>query len=552
MDRFAGLVARFTSAPAAAISLVEPDRQVFPGAYGLPMRQTPISQSLCHMVVEHEAPVVITDLDADARTIGHGARGELGIRAYLGAPLHDDRGVAIGSVCAISFEPVEWTDDDLATVTDLAFAVEAEVRARLATVEAAASRDRVRLVADASRQLNSTLDVRESLARMLDVLVPQVAQWCVIYTKPVQDGLMMSVSRHADRGEDERLALAVNRDSAAVLGDPLVAGLLDGSVPYGFATFDPSSFGELRTFQADGGLGDEGTLLVPIGWGEERLGVWILHADPEHGPFSSVDVVLARDLGLRAGNALRNSQQFERERTIAVELQRRLLPSLAEVPGLEVCGAYLPASLGAAVGGDWYDLIVREDGCVAVTVGDVTGHTITAGAAMGRVTGAIRCYAHDGLEPDELITKLDGLSRFLLEDLYATCVCATLQPRERGWRVQLCNAGHLPPLVVAPDGTSSLLRSPPGPPLGVPPRDERAPAMAELPFGSMLVLYSDGLVERRREPLDVGLDRLRAACEQLTGDVPVTEICDQILAHTEPEGTDDVALLCIRLGQPAT
>jgi anti-sigma regulatory factor (Ser/Thr protein kinase) len=221
---------------------------------------------------------------------------------------------------------------------------------------------------------------------------------------------------------------------------------------------------------------------------------------------------------------------------------------------VEVASRYLPASTQLGVGGDWFDVIPLSGARVALVVGDVVGHGIHASATMGRLRTAVRTLADVDLPPDELLTRLDDLvSRLPADadaddsddaenDVGATCLYAVYDPVSR--RCSLARAGHPPPALVTPDGAVSFLDLPAGPPLGLGGLPFESTEI-ELPAGSILALYTDGLIESRGDDIDLGFERLRHA---LTHRAPSLETtCDNVLQAVLPgRPADDVALLIAR------
>ncbi|GAA2099769.1 hypothetical protein GCM10009759_31950 [Kitasatospora saccharophila] len=236
---------------------------------------------------------------------------------------------------------------------------------------------------------------------------------------------------------------------------------------------------------------------------------------------------------------------------LAVTLQRSLLPrDLPEHEAVEAAHRYLPAHAG--VGGDWYDVIPLSGARVALVVGDVVGHGLHAAATMGRLRTAVRNFAMLDLPPDELLTHLDEVVAQIDEEetaggregaiIGATCLYAIYDPVTR--RCQLARAGHLPLVLVRPDGTVDIPDTPTGPPLGLRGLPFTTVEL-DIPEGSRLVLYTDGLVESRTEDIDVGLDRLRAALAH-PGRTP-EQTCRNVLDAMLPtDSGDDVALLVAR------
>src|SRR5439155_22011454 len=213
-----------------------------------------------------------------------------------------------------------------------------------------------------------------------------------------------------------------------------------------------------------------------------------------------------------------DDKQAAREHRIAETLQRSLLPELLpEIPGVVLAARYVPATREAEVGGDWYDVVPLPDGRLGVAIGDVAGHGLRAASTMGQLRMALRAYAIESESPGEVLARMQQLVRALgLPDM-ATVVYLVFDP-DSGL-VVFSNAGHPPPLVITQDGVASFLEEGLAPPLGTMPHAEHAEATSRLVPGSTLLLFTDGLVERRGSSLREGLERLR----QTAAGVAVTD-----------------------------
>ena len=213
----------------------------------------------------------------------------------------------------------------------------------------------------------------------------------------------------------------------------------------------------------------------------------------------------------RAGLAIEHARAYERELSNVEMLQRSLLPDkLPEIDGIQVAARYMPG--GADVGGDWYDAIPLDGGRVGVAMGDVVGHGIGAAALMGQLRHAMRAYALEGHPPAGVLDRLDRVVRSLEGGQMATLLYLVMEP-DHG-TVSFASAGHVPPLVISPDGEAAYLDSAPNPPLGVFESPEHKEMTTHLPPGSTIVLYTDGLVEERGVSIDQGLEALRLAASQ--------------------------------------
>jgi PAS domain S-box-containing protein len=246
----------------------------------------------------------------------------------------------------------------------------------------------------------------------------------------------------------------------------------------------------------------------------------------------------------RAGLAIEHARAYERELGTVEMLQRSLLPEdLPNVPGLRIAARYRPGGAGVNVGGDWYDAIRLEDGRVGLAMGDVVGHGLGAAALMGQLRHAARAYALEGHPPPSMLDRLDRLVRSLPGAQMATLLYLVVDADLS--TVRFASAGHVPPLVVGPDGDARFLEGSPNPPLGVFDSSGHKELTVELEPGSTIVLYTDGLVEERGVSIDAGLEALRLAA-QLRADPE--ELCDHLVdsmlaihpAH------DDIAVLALQ------
>ena len=244
----------------------------------------------------------------------------------------------------------------------------------------------------------------------------------------------------------------------------------------------------------------------------------------------------------RAGLAIEHARAYERELSNVEMLQRSLLPErLPYVEGIQIAARYMPG--GADVGGDWYDAIPLEDGRLGVAMGDVVGHGIGAASLMGQLRHATRAYALEGHSPGVVLDRLDRLVRSLEGGQMATLLYMVVEPDVES--IRLASAGHVPPLVVGPDGVARYLEGAPNPPLGVFASEAHVELSTTLEPGSKLVLYTDGLVEERGVSIDLGLAALRTAAS-----VPADpdELCDRLVASklNALTAADDIAVLVLR------
>ncbi|MFD6343290.1 SpoIIE family protein phosphatase [Streptomyces roseolus] len=312
-------------------------------------------------------------------------------------------------------------------------------------------------------------------------------------------------------------------------------------------------------------------LLLPLPARGEVLGLVQFFRAESSAPFDEDDLFLAQEIVARAAVSIDNARRYTQERSTALTLQRSLLPQRAvEQPAVVAATRYLPSGARAGVGGDWYDVIPLSGARVALVVGDVVGRGLGAAATMGRLRTAVRAFADIDLMPDELLTHLDDVVIRLQHEegqeageTSATCLYAIYDPVSRV--CSFASAGHVLPVVVTPpDGeddtagsrTVELLEAPIGPPLGLGGLPFETTQLT-LPEGSLLALFTDGLIRSRTRDVDAA----RALLGDVLGGGPTPpkavnraepaespdEICDRILAALLPSrSSDDVALLVAR------
>ncbi len=434
-----------------------------------------------------------------------------------------------------------------------------------------AARQRLTLLNQAGTQIGTTLDITRTAQEIADTAVPHFADLAVV-------DLLDAVLRGDDttgRPLTGTVALRRAAHQSILPGVPEAAvqpGDVDVHVPaspaarclatskpvltgVGDPTFIQSTSHNPARAAAIRKFGLHSVLYVPIRARGVTLGVTAFVRGERPEPFGQDDVLFAEELTARAALSLDNACRYTRERTTALALQRSLLPQrLPEQSAVEVASRYLPASANAGVGGDWFDVIPLSGARVALVVGDVVGHGIHASAAMGILRTAVRTLADVDLPPDELLIRLDdlvarisargdaGSSDAAENDLGATCLYAVYDPVS--CRCSLARAGHPLPVLVTPDGAVSFIDMPAGPPLGLGGLPFESTEI-ELPAGSTLALYTDGLIESRDHDIDLGLERLRSA---LTRPEPSLEgTCDNILRVVlDGRPMDDVALLVAR------
>ncbi|MCZ4513311.1 SpoIIE family protein phosphatase [Streptomyces sp. ActVer] len=482
--------------------------------------------------------VLLTGQRKDVQTLGTGnTDGTLAWLARM-APLTDAEGRVVG-VCLSAHD---FTD---------------QYRAR----------ERLQIVNEASIRIGSTLDVTRTAQELADVCVPALADFVSIdlleppehggepYTGPVSApvSLRRAAHRSVNPGSPEAVVKLGQIDvypapspqaDSLVAGRPIVATdpmrtLAD------WLAWDPTRGERVRE------LGIHTTMSVPIQARGATLGVAVFTRFRRPDPFTADDVLLAEEVTARAAVCIDNARRFSRERETAIALQRSLLPrSLPRTAAVEAASRYLPAAR-AGVGGDWFDVIPLSGMRVAMVVGDVVGHGVQASATMGRLRTAVRTLADIDLAPDELLTHLDDLVVRLSSEagegttgeVGATCLYAVYDPVTRV--CTLARAGHPPPLMLRPNGSPEEIDVPPGPPLGLGGLPFESVEL-RLPEGTVLALYTDGLIESRDRDPDESRAVLCRALGRSAGSLD--ETCHDILQSLLPPtgASDDVALLLAR------
>jgi serine phosphatase RsbU (regulator of sigma subunit)/anti-sigma regulatory factor (Ser/Thr protein kinase) len=290
-------------------------------------------------------------------------------------------------------------------------------------------------------------------------------------------------------------------------------------------------------------------VLLPLyGHNSTMLGFFACIRQDGYRKFDPYDVQVGKDFANRAQVLIDHARRFNREHATALTLQRSMLPTGLSAPSsVEVRHRYLPGSKLIEVGGDWYESIALPGGRVALVVGDVAGHGVRAAVTMGRLRTAIHTLAMLELPPAESLQQLDELMHTLgeREPHFATCAYAVYDAVSGECEVAV--AGHLPPLLVRPDGTNEYLEVPPSPPLGIGDGEVES-RQFQVEDGSLFVLYTDGLVENKGKDISEGFDRLRAIFGPGSPEKALEDLCKATLDGVYSDHQrDDIAVLIARL-----
>ncbi|MEV6006077.1 SpoIIE family protein phosphatase [Streptomyces sp. NPDC051976] len=426
---------------------------------------------------------------------------------------------------------------------------------------------RLALLSEVSERIGTTLDVWTTAQELADFAVPRLADMTVVdlfddvltgqEPPPVREDRPPTLRRAAQQsvrpGAPEAL-IRIGQVADYAPGYPVRLSLADGEPRLEADTdasattwlpADPARAERARAF------GFHSLMTVPIRARDTTLGVVTFLRRRPAEPFGGDDVGLARAVVDRAALSLDNARRFTRERATALALQRSLLPRRVRgTPVLDVASRYFPADGHVGVGGDWFDVIALSSARHALVVGDVVGHGTNAAATMGRLRSAVHALADMELPPDELLAHLDDLVlRFLDEEtsgdpltasalLGSTCLIAVLDPV--AGQCTLARAGHPPPILITPGGRGQVLDVPAGPPLGLGALPFEA-AQYDLPAGSDLVLYTDGLLP------DNNPDDLLPLLHHRDPGSGVNGICDAVATgRHRTTARDDAALLVAR------
>lgn len=436
--------------------------------------------------------------------------------------------------------------------------VDVTERHRAAT-EADRARRRLALIADASARVGTTLEVDQTARELAEIATPELAD--VVAVDLLDDVLACRRIGAPDSGPELFRAVAVKAayptvamhaadpagDLAAYDGDRLVTLCVHTGRPVLVRHVGDD---DLRRIARDphattllARAGVHSYLAVPLIARGEVLGALDLKRTRNPLPFDEDDVILATELASRAAVSIDNARWYQSVRNTAVTLQRSLLPDHPpHHAGLELASRYQPAQATSEVGGDWYDVIPLNSDKTALVVGDVMGNGIDAAATMGRLRTATCVCADLGLTPDEVLQHLDKITCGL-EHYIVTCLYAIYDPQEM--QCHIANAGHMPPALARPGVAPRLLDLPTAAPLGVGGIPFETTTV-NLATGDLLILYTDGLVETRRHPIDQRLDALLSLLDEPHR--PLEETCDLLLhglRHSDDH--DDVALLIARV-----
>jgi len=459
--------------------------------------------------------------------------------------------VLIGSA-VISHNPLRWTS----FVVDLTYRQRAEQEraellagTRAARAEADSARERLAFLMRASALVAATRDWDALLSQIVQLVVPTLADCCIVFLPTADGKLVTSALSHYDPSEAALLD-GLRTQPVAQAGPMLSQHAYSTGVTQlsrdataempAWAEAEPEAISFVRLMRP------RSAIATPLLAGQSPLGVISLYRGDGRPPFTETDVSVVEELGRRLAVGLANTDTFVREHAIAETLQRSLLPdALPEVPGLDLAVRYLPATEGAAVGGDWYDAFPLAGGRVGLVTGDVAGHNIASASTMGQVRSLLRAYALDNQDPGAVLQRTNTAVAQLLPEALASVVYAVLHPATGD--LAYANAGHPPPIITTSAGQPEYLDDTADTMLGASATSSFTTGRRRLPPGARLVCYTDGLIEDRRRDITEGLTALAEALRR-PGASTAEETCAAVQAALASTARhDDICLLTARL-----
>lgn len=548
-ENLAAMESLFTQSP-IGLALLGPDLRFLRVNDALArMNGVPAAEHVGHRLTEVVPGVNAASLESLMRQVLESGHAVVDARRVGRTPADPDR----DHIWSCSYAPLLDRSDDRRSLGLIASLVDI-TESQEAHTEVERARHRFALLAEAGARIGTTLDLKQTAEETVRFLVPQLADSADV--QMLESVLEPDDPVASTRGVLRRIAarfpdptaptsLLAPGQTFQIPLDSVYEQVVAHGRPTNLYTSDlPKLFTDprteaLRTYFATR-IGS--ARLVPMVARGKVLGSVTVTRLRTREPFDAQDCVLIDEVVARAALNIDNARLYTNQREAALTLQRSLMNrALPAATGLELTGRYLPAS-AHDVGGDWFDVIALPGGRTGLVIGDVMGHGIHAAAVMGQLRTAVRTLARHDVPPAQMLSSLDAAVSDIGEDTMATCVYAVHDPATGGWVI--ARAGHPPPAVATPDGTITFLDGPPGTPLGTGAHDFGTQEVV-LPRGSLLVLYTDGLIEARERDLDEGMRQLARALRHL--DRPLDELCDEVLERLlAAPAQDDVAMLLAR------
>ena len=545
-----GLIGQILQYTLAGVAVVDPDlRFLYVNPAMARMNATPVREHLGRTIVE-VVPGLQGRQEGLRKLLLDGVTCEFTSTARMGTP-DGERQVWRRGV----YHRLE-DDGEIIGLLGIVFDVTAH-RAEHQELERA--RARLALLDTAATRIGTTLELDATCRELADVLVPVLADAATVEVldsdlmqqiRPPLPGVLRlrRAALAAGPGLDARMKVfgaageyidyqpGTAIPTCLQTGRPLMENMASDT------TFRATAPNAARV-QAYRAAGIHSAMVVPLAVRDTPLGTLTLVRVGDSPPFTSQDVVVAQDLAQRAALRLEQARHYTREHAVARQLQHALLSEPAGAhPDLEIASHYLPADQSAQVGGDWFDTIPLPQGRTLLVMGDVMGHGVEAAVAMSQYRSLLRVTAARDLPPHQILNRVDAAAIAAGLDRVATCLLVLIDPH-----TQLrhhASAGHLPPALLHPDRRTELLPTDPGPPLGTGTGGYRTHSNTIHP-DAVLLLYTDGLVERRGEDIDDCLQRL--ADLRLPTDTPLPDLLHDVLSHLVTDtAEDDIALLAAR------
>jgi len=491
------------------------------------------------------APVVVADSGEVIRRYPQIASDFPGGRSVVCLPLN--AGQEPLGVLALTFDdgwvPGPRELDYLTTVADACAQALRRIKETQVAQEKAAQ---LAFLAEASAELSSSLDYTATLRQVARLAVRTLSNWCAVAI--VEEGVLTTVAvEHVDPAKVSWAWQLQERYPP----DPDAPTGAHNVVRTGLSELYPEITDEMLVA---GALDEEhlrlsselqlcSAMVVPLIARDRTLGAITLLRAETGRRYTTADLLVAEDLGRRAGLAIDNARLYSETKNIALHLQRAVLPArLTGFTAWEIATHYAPSG-HADVGGDFYGATELSDGRLAVFIGDVMGHGVPAAAAMSQMRAAIRAYLCIDPEPATVIGKLDIMFDLLALDQLVSVTFALIDPASGELRVT--NAGHCPPMIVTADGEADLIDVRPGRILGAG-GDDRTTTISRLEPGSTFLLYTDGLIESRTDGFDAGLGRL-LSCGRELAHTPLQSALDTLVNDVSRDGVaDDVTAIAVR------
>jgi len=421
-------------------------------------------------------------------------------------------------------------------------------RERAAQAEASSARERLAFLLRAGALVAATRDQDALLDQVTQLVVPSLADYCVVFLPTADGELRAGALTHADPVLARKLASL--RDYPIPAAGPLMSQIAYSTGSTHLARDVASELPVWAAAAPDvaeivASIRSHSALAAPLQAGQQTLGVMVFGRGRDRPRFASTDVEVVEEIARRLAVGLANANTFAREHAIAETLQRSILPdTLPQIPGLDLAVRYLPATEGANVGGDWYDAFGVGDGRIALVIGDVAGHSIGSASVMGQLRSVLRAYAIDNPDPGRVLRQTNMALPRLLPQALASVVYAVLDLTTG--ELIYANAGHPPPVLIA-NGRAEYLDDTSGIMLGACADTTFTTGTRLLSPGTALLCYTDGLIEHRHRDLSQGLALL---AETLRRAAPrsAEKICATAQASLlgTAQRADDVCLLAAR------